>query len=178
VTRRAADGPTGGTAPPELVALSAAYAAAADARDGERFAGLFVEDGSLVVPRYPDDLRPVVTRSGRQALARVPAGLAHFDRTFHLVGEAVFAVDGDRATGDVQCVAHHLLAPPAGAGPGPGATPAWVDQVWFIRYRDDYVRTADGWRFARRVLHLQWVEEHAVARVGAPWPPLPDAGPA
>jgi hypothetical protein len=37
--------------------------------------------------------------------------------------------------------------------------------VWFIRYRDDYVRTPTGWRFARRVLDLQWVEEHTVVRM-------------
>ncbi len=158
------------------MALSVAYATAADNRDGSVFAGLFSADGDLVVPKYPDDLRAVITRSGREALAKVPDGLRRFERTFHQVTNASFAVDGDRATGDVQCVAHHLSAPEGGSAPR--RRPGWVDHVWFIRYRDGYTRTVDGWRFARRVLHLQWVEEHAVERVGAPWPVPVDAGPA
>jgi hypothetical protein len=38
--------------------------------------------------------------------------------------------------------------------------------VWFIRYRDDYRRTDTGWRFVRRELHLQWVEDRPVGMVG------------
>ena len=37
--------------------------------------------------------------------------------------------------------------------------------VWFIRYRDDYRRTDTGWRFVRRELHLQWVEDRPVGMV-------------
>jgi hypothetical protein len=159
-----------------LLALSVGYAATADARDGAAFADLFCADGALVVPRYPDDLAPVITRSGREALATVPDGLRRFERTFHQVTNASFTVDGDRATGDVQCVAHHLLEPEAGTGPATGRS--WIDHVWFIRYRDGYARTTAGWRFARRVLHLQWVEERAVERVGAPWPAPADVEPA
>jgi hypothetical protein len=156
-----------------LLALSIGYASAADARDGPAFADLFCAEGALVVPKYPDDLRPVITRSGREALTEVPEGLERFERTFHQVTNASFTLDGDRATGEVQCVAHHLLM----AGDGSGPDPSWIDHVWFIRYRDGYTRTTAGWRIARRVLHLQWVEERAVERVGAPWPAPADAGP-
>ena len=38
--------------------------------------------------------------------------------------------------------------------------------VWFIRYRDQYRRTGLGWKFVRRELHLQWVEEHPVRVLG------------
>ncbi len=150
-----------------LVGLSVAYAEAADQRDGDRFASLFVPHGELVVPRYPEDLAPVVTRSGTEALRRVPEGLAHFERTFHLVGNTSFAVAGDEATGEVQCIAHHLTPP---EDPAPTDTD-WTDTgstdtVWFIRYHDEYTRGAVGWRFVRRVLHLQWVEHHRVDRVG------------
>jgi hypothetical protein len=160
-----------------LQELSLAYAAAADARDGEALAALFVEGGALVVPRYPVDLRPVVTRSGPDALAQVAEMLGRYDRTFHLVADGRFAVEGDHAKGEVPCVAHHVMAaegaeggtagsgPPAPAGP-PGR--AGTDMVWFIRYRDQYRRTASGWRFVRRELHLQWVEEHPVSVLGVP----------
>jgi len=175
VTHPVAGGPDGVSDEAALHALSLAYADAADRRDGDRFAALFLDDGVLEVPRFPDDLRPVVTRAGTDALSKVPGGLRRFDRTFHQVTNASFAVDGDRATGDVGCVAHHLV-PPA-VEPASGPPPTWVDHVWFIRYRDHYRRGPGGWRFARRVLHLQWVEERPVDRVGPAWPPPAGDGP-
>jgi hypothetical protein len=159
---------TGATPPPRpdrwedemaLRALSVAYAAAADARDGERFAALFTADGALVIPHYPDDLRPVVTRAGAEALRLVPEGLRRFDRTFHQVTNSSFTLADGRARGEVQCTAHHLSAAAGGSG--------WTDTVWFIRYHDDYERVGSSWRFWRRILDLQWVEEHAVKRVGS-----------
>jgi len=149
--------------------LSTAYAGAADDRDGEGLASLFTDDGALVVPKFPSDLRPVVTRRGHDALVQVAEMLRRYDRTFHLVTNHRFRVDGDTASGEVQCVAHHVSA---AGGPEtldpvhPG--PAGTDTVWFIRYRDRYRRTGAGWRFERRELDLQWVEEHPVARLGAP----------
>lgn len=140
----------------ELRALSTDYATAVDDRDGERLAGLFVGDGALVVPRYPEDLRPVVTRSGEE-LRRLPEGLKRYQRTFHQLTNHRYEVAGSLASGEVLCVAHHLSAGTAGPG---------IDTVWFIRYRDDCRRTDTGWRFVRRELHLQWVEDRPVGMVG------------
>ncbi|HEX3981931.1 MAG TPA: nuclear transport factor 2 family protein [Acidimicrobiales bacterium] len=150
----------------ELRALSTAYADAADARDGAAMAALFVADGSLVVPDYPVDLRPVVTRQGHEALERIPEVLRRYHRTFHLVGGTRYEVDGDRATGEVQCVAHHVTATDQPGGTEPDRV--GTDTVWFIRYRDQYRRSGPTWRIVRRELHLQWVEEHPVALLGAP----------
>jgi len=145
-----------------LRTLSLDYAAAVDDRDGDRLAQLFVADGELVVPKFPDDLGPVITRAGHQALRRVPEGLSVYERTLHQLSNHRYAVDGDQASGEVQCVAHHL-APAADltVAAGPAGMVA-TDVVWYIRYRDDYRRTEAGWRFVRRELHLQWVEEHPV----------------
>jgi hypothetical protein len=157
-----------------LAGLSLAYASAVDHRDGDRLAALFVPEGELVVPSYPEDLAPVVTRAGTEALRRVPGGLGRFERTFHLVGNTSFSVAGDGATGEVQCIAHHLTAPRDPATPDAGETgrtdTGWTDTVWFIRYHDRYARGPAGWRFVRRVLHLQWVEHHPIDQVG-PQPP-------
>ena len=152
-----------------LRSLSTAYAAAADARDGEGLASLFVGDGALVVPSFPSDLRPVVTRRGHDALVQVAEMLRRYDRTFHLVTNHRFAVEGDTASGEVQCVAHHVsLTGGRPDGDPVDAGPAATDTVWFIRYFDRYRRSGAGWRFERRELHLQWVEEHPVAVFGAP----------
>ncbi|MGH9079853.1 MAG: nuclear transport factor 2 family protein [Acidimicrobiales bacterium] len=174
-----ADGPGAGyrSDTEALRSLSTTYAFAVDDRDGERFASLFVDSGELLVPNLPDDVQPVISRLGRESLRRVPDGLRRYERTFHQVSNDRFSIDGDRATGEVQCVAHHVMGAPnaaggaadnaAGDGAGDGAGGAGnrtgIDTVWFIRYLDDYVRTDRGWRFERRALHLQWVEEHPVS---------------
>jgi ketosteroid isomerase-like protein len=183
VTTRARS-PEPGWAEDELRSLSLEYAAAVDNRDGERLARLFVPDGELVVPNFPDELGPVVTRSGHRALRRVPEGLRRYDRTFHQLSNQQYAIDGGQATGQVQCVAHHISAAPAPAAPDDGAPDdgdaaaesgasghggngtGGTDVVWFLRYHDDYRLTDEGWRIVRRELHLQWVEEHPVTVLG------------
>jgi hypothetical protein len=147
----------------ELSSLSTEYAAAVDDRDGERLSELFVADGELVVPNFPDDLRPVITRSGHEALRRVPDGLRRYDRTFHQLSNHRYAIDGALASGEVQCVAHHVSV---ATGDTHGDGRAGTDVVWFILYHDDYRHTGPGWRFVRRELHLRWVEEHPIARMG------------
>ncbi|HEV3280198.1 MAG TPA: nuclear transport factor 2 family protein [Acidimicrobiales bacterium] len=142
----------------ELRSLSTAYASAADDRDGERFAALFLDSGELVVAVGPGEARPASHHVGHEALRRVPDGLRRYERTFHQVSNHRFAIQGDRAKGEVLCVAHHVLTTTAEGAGEPG-----LDTVWFIRYLDRYVRTDGGWRFERRSLYLQWVEEHPVS---------------
>lgn len=36
---------------------------------------------------------------------------------------------------------------------------AGTDRVLFIRYDDEYVRTAAGWRFAPRTVAIRWIED-------------------
>jgi hypothetical protein len=148
-----------------LRALSVGYAAAVDALDGQGFAALFTADGELWVPDGSAGAEPTICRSGGEALARIPSGLARYHVTHHRVGPAVLTVDGDLATGEVAGVAHHVTA----TGPADGATGCpGTDTVWFLVYRDRYRREVGGWRFARRALHLRWVEERPVDHVGPP----------
>lgn len=155
----------------ELRGLSTSYAAAVDFRDGDRFAALFVEDGELVVPDYPADFRPVITRSGHEQLRRIPQALDHYRCTFHQMSNHEFSIDGNTANGNVRGVAHHLTAaaavrPTFPAGAAVPETPSdGSDLIWYIRYRDDYRRVDNGWRFARRSVHLQWVEERPVLKM-------------
>ncbi len=154
----------------ELAALCVSYAMAVDRRDGDRFAALFVEDAELVVPNLPDDLRPVLVRTGTETLRSIPDGLRRFTKTFHEVLNREFTIEGGSATGTVYCVAHHLTAADkdaaaAGSGKDPTKSRGGTDAVWYIRYLDDYRRTANGWRIVRRELNLEWVEQRPVALI-------------
>jgi len=142
----------------DLRRLSTGYASAVDSLDGAAFAALFTPDGELWVPDVRHSRDATICRSGRGSLAAVPSGLARYHRTCHGVGATDYVVDGDRATGTVRTVAHHLAA----AGPTGGGT----DTVWYLTYDDEYRRTTDGWRIARRVLCLHEVEERTVAHLG------------
>jgi hypothetical protein len=155
----------------ELAALAISYAGAVDGRDGDRLAGLFVEDGELVIPKVPVDLRPVLVRKGSEVLRQIPDGLRRFTKTFHEVLNREFTIEGGTATGIVYCIAHHVTAAEGEGTEGDkteataGAGAKGTDAVWYIRYLDDYRRTAAGWRIVRRELHLEWVEERPVSLI-------------
>ncbi|NIH80821.1 nuclear transport factor 2 family protein [Amycolatopsis viridis] len=139
----------------ELADLVARYAAAVDDRDFAAAAALFTEDAVLAIPSPPDDLRPVVVRDGRAAIAEALHAVEAFTRTQHALVGQVFDGGPGEASGRLAAVAHHLGPDPAG------------DQVvvtWYLRYLDRYRRTGDGWRFTRRELHLDWVQTYTPDR--------------
>ena len=141
--------------------LATGYAAAADSLDGPAFAALFTPDSELWVPDVTTSREPTICRRGPDQLARVPSALARYRATHHRVGRCSYAVDGERASGTVGTVAHHLSADPGAADGDPG-----TDTVWYLTYEDEYRHTDDGWRIARRRLLVSDIEERAVAHVG------------
>ena len=115
----------------ELRALVDGYAVAADERDAAAFRALFADDAWLDVNGHRYE--------GADAIAGIPAKLARYERTLHLVSTHLVRDDGaGRPTGVAYCEAHHL----ADGG----------DRVLHLRYDDAYVRTGAGWRFASRTL--------------------------
>lgn len=130
--------------------LAERYALGIDRRDSARVASLFAEDATLVIPRVPKSLEPVIEIRGRDKIERAIARVDMFVHTLHAVVGHVIALDGDRATGVVTCLAHHVR-------------PDNVDWVWSLRYHDEYVRGPDGWSFERRELWVDWVEERLVS---------------
>ena len=129
------------------------YASAVDARDAGAFAGLFTPDGSLAVYEAEGG-EPVVEYRGHAALREVMALLRHYTATFHLMANHVCEMGDGAASGETYCMAHHLTEGEGGA----------TDLVMYIRYRDAYARTPDGWRFARRDVLRQWTEERPAER--------------
>lgn len=138
--------------------LSDRYADAVDRRDGDALAQLFGAQGRLILPSLGGSEGDTLVGDGVRA-ALDP--LAVYDRTFHHVGAAVFDLDGDRASGRVQCSAHHYERTHNGP----------IDLVMFIVYRDEYCRVGgDGraggdWRFDTRLVDVRWTEAHPANRV-------------
>ena len=118
------------------------YATAVDHRDLEGAAGCFVPEGRL---RVGDD-EPL---EGRQAIVSALGRLARYEVTAHLLGHSNHVVDGDRATGESWCRAHHVYE-------DGGVRRNWV---MAIRYHDRYVRRAEGWRIEDRHLVVDWLED-------------------
>lgn len=136
-------------------ALAVAYAGGADRRDGAAVAALFVEDGLLEVRPVTGEPRRL---EGRDAIATAIASLSRYLCTTHFLGQHAVALDGDQATGEVYCQAHHLIDTDQGR----------QNRTLWIRYQDRYVRSGEGWRIATRCLQTDWSELR-------PAPPLPDA---
>jgi SnoaL-like protein len=140
-----------------LRALVDEYASAVDARDADRFAGVFTPGGVLAIIE-PGDAEPSLTYTGHAELRTVMNLLRGFATTFHLMANHTCRIDGDGATGETYCLAHHLTEDDGGAAGG------WRDTLMVIRYRDRYVRSAGGWRIERRDVLRQWTEYHAAER--------------
>ena len=119
--------------------LTARYNRCFDDGDPEGYAATFTEDGVMEVVGGP-------VTSGRTALAEMvrhtPRGIVH------VTVDALVEVDGDRAVQDVTLLV--VQRPPDGA---PRAERrSRLERSG--RYRDELVRTDEGWRFARRTCTL------------------------
>lgn len=135
----------------ECARLSVAYARNVDFKDFEGFAALFAEDGVLEAG---------VRVQGRDTILQ---GLKQRDeklRSRHVITNvAIDVVDEDHATGTAYVTVYRHVGPEGdGAGPVPLASPALVGH-----YEDAFVRTAEGWRFAERVLHMDFMDADLLA---------------
>jgi hypothetical protein len=121
----------------ELRSLVVAYASGVDRRRFDDVSRLFTADGELTHRGR--------TTVGADDLAKAFRVLERYDVTTHFVGQQTTDIDGDRASGEVYCLAHHVTADD--------------NYVMSIRYQDVYAHTSAGWRFASRQLIVDW-EEH------------------
>jgi hypothetical protein len=122
--------------------LQVRYAVALDHRDWELLRTVFTPDCEVQYSGAPllegfEAVWPFCQRA-----------LARYRQTQHLLGDHVIDIDGDRATGSCYLQAIHVDAPEHGT------------QVYtfYGRYTDEYVRSADGWRIAKRRLE-NWANE-------------------
>lgn len=125
------------------------YAAAADDSDGAAAAATFADDGVLTIHMNRDSTEPTSVRRGRAEIAAAIDSLARYDATHHVVSYHVAAVDGDNATGEARCIAHHVRN--------------GIDHVLYIHYRDTYVRDDGQWLIAARTLQVEFTDDRPLS---------------
>jgi uncharacterized protein (TIGR02246 family) len=126
------------------------YAQHVDRRHAESVAALFTADGRLVSRLHNAAGDAPIVRRGRQEIAAaLVAGLERYIATTHVVGGQVVAIDGDAASGDAVCLAHHVYE----------SHGSRRMLVMAVRYTDTFARQPEGWGFAERQLHLDWRED-------------------
>lgn len=127
-----------------------AYAHHADRREPEAQAAVFAEDGQVrLFQGDPTTHEPEQVITGRANLAETFDHLIRqYDATTYLNGQSTVSVDGDTASAESYCLAHHLTQEQGER----------VLIVMAIRYLDVFRRTGEGWRIARRDLVFDWTD--------------------
>ena len=115
---------------------------------------LFTRDTHFVVYMNAKDPSPSQELHSRDALAPVFADLNQYDATAHFVGQStIFALTGDRATGEAYCLAHHVTVD--------GGKRRLM--LASLRYLDTFVKMDGAWLFAERRLYVDWLEERPLS---------------
>jgi uncharacterized protein (TIGR02246 family) len=131
----------------EIRQLVERYASAADRADGQAAADLFTEDGEFLMWLDPASDDPSSHRRGHAEIAGAIDRIRDYSHTHHTIGSHMATIEGDRATGETRCEAHHLV----------GAPPNVRDHVMFAYYQDEYVKQNGRWLFHRRELRVNWI---------------------
>ena len=131
-------------------ALASAYALGVDRRDFDALRALFLPDARLAI--YAGDPAPDALRfeaRGVEAIVRALRGIERYPVTTHQLGGQTVAFANGRARAETRCLASHLFV-------RDGAR--WNLEM-AIRYQDELARVGAEWRFAERVLAVDWESE-------------------
>jgi ketosteroid isomerase-like protein len=134
----------------QIQELTARFNRAADGTDVPTLLALFTDDATLEMHgrEHGTDYY-----TGPEGLAQL---CAPFDgQRVHITSDSIIEIDGDTAT--QECTL--LLITRA---PRRGLT-----AIFTGRYSDELVRTPDGWRFARRVVHVDYKNEARMSLANA-----------
>ena len=126
-----------------------AYAHCADRRDAKGQMALFTGDTRFLVFMDATAAVPTQELHGRESLAPVFDDLNQYVATMHFNGQSTIFLDGDRATGESYCLAHHLKV---------GQDGQRTMMIASIRYLDELVKQDGQWLFAERRLMVNWAE--------------------
>jgi hypothetical protein len=125
-----------------------AYAQCADRRLAEEQKALFTQDTHFVVYMGGQGTEPTQVIDGREGLTPVFQDLNRYETTQHFNGQSTIELDGDRATGETYCIAHHLF------------TESGERKLMLahLRYGDTFIKLGGVWLFAARDLYVDWIE--------------------
>jgi hypothetical protein len=82
----------------------------------------------------------------RESLTPVFDALNQYEVTMHFNGQNTVVLDGDRATGEAHCIAHHVYSQDGER----------KIMVAYLRYLDAFARESGKWLFAERKLYLEF----------------------
>jgi ketosteroid isomerase-like protein len=126
-----------------------AYAHCADRRDAKGQMALFTEDTRFLVFMDATAAEPTQELHGRESLAPVFDNLNSYAVTMHFNGQSTVVLDGDRATAESYCLAHHLSV---------GEDGQRTMMIASIRYLDEFTKQDGQWLFAERRLMVNWID--------------------
>ena len=125
-----------------------AYAHCADRRDAKGQMALFTENTAFHVFMDSRSPEPTYILHGRDALAPIFEDLNQYQATTHFNGQSTIRLEGDRATGESYCIAHHLKVDSDNR----------TLMLASIRYLDQFVKLDGVWLFAERKLMVDWTD--------------------
>jgi len=125
-----------------------AYAHCADRRDAKGQMALFTKDSHFVVFMDAKADKPAMEFHRQEDLAPVFADLNKYEATTHFMGQCTVVLNGDRATGETYCLAHHIVA-------AEGKRSIFIAS---LRYYDIFAKTSGKWLFAERKLMVDWTD--------------------
>ena len=130
-----------------LYQLAVRYARAADRREYAVFGEIFSEDGRIATHRGDAfGSEPLYSIDGRDTIMERLRGLEEYECTNHVVSNQLVEIDGDTATGETYCIAHHLYREDGVA----------MDLTMAVRYQDRFARKDGRWLFTERRLAVDW----------------------
>jgi hypothetical protein len=132
----------------EIRELVDAYAHCADRRDAKGQMSLFTKDTHFVVFMDSRSEKASMEFDRREDLAPVFDELNKYEVTTHFMGQSIVTVDGERASGETYCIAHHVSA-------SEGKRTLFIAS---LRYYDVFAKVEGKWLFAERKLMVDWTD--------------------
>ncbi len=132
----------------EIRELVDAYAHCADRRDANGQMSLFAKDTHFIVFMNAKSEKPSIEMNRREDLAPVFDELNKYEVTTHFNGQSIIVLDGDHATGETYCIAHHVSAS------------EWKQTLFIasLRYNDVFAKVDGKWLFAERKIIVDWTD--------------------
>lgn len=129
-----------------LADLVACLAFATDAGDWSAFVGCFVAGAGV-------DYGSLGAGPVEEIVQHLQQSQSQYLGTMNLVGTHRATLNGDQAHAETYVVSHHFRQE---------SDASWDDEAGTL-YRDEFLRTAEGWRIARRVAELRWFKSDPCA---------------